>query len=343
MDTNNTGSWSFSNFLPNIDLNFSFLKNIFKHVTPGQLMTWTVSFILVIVMILAIITVLDVINEKKKQEKLFGRAKDSQIKQSFLKKMKFFKQYHRNLEIVLTEKGKEHLVDTIFYITIVFLAFLVVYFITVKQILLAVVAPIALAKAINKIAVLLGTNVMEKVEEQLPFAIDNIIRISSKYGDLKNIMYEASRTVDNPLRNILEQLSRKMISGNTEQVLMEFAEEHDNVWIYSLVFTLLSYVQDANKENTIKNLKHLRNILEKENTLKKTSVTDKRYGVMVNYALAFFAGIAGIGNILFNPVGKEFFFSSFTGIICFVLGYGCVLLTIMINIKMGKAKSKGGK
>lgn len=339
----NSSSFDLSNFLPNINFNFSFINNIFKKVSPGQMMTWAVSLILVVVMIIAIITILDVINEKKKQEKIFGRGKESQIKQSFLKKMKFFKQYHRNLEIVLTEKGKESLTDTLFYITVTFLAFLVVYFITVHQILLAVVAPIALAKAINRIVVLLGTNVMEKVEEQLPFAIDNIIRISSKYGDLKNIMYEASRTVDNPLRNILEQLSRKMISGNTEQVLMEFAQEYDNVWIYSLVFTLLSYVQDANKENTIKNLKHLRNILEKENNLKKASVTDKRYGVMVNYALAFFAGIAGIGNILFNPVGKDFFFSSFTGIICFVLGYGCVLLTIMINITMSKSKSKGGK
>lgn len=339
----NNSTFDFSNFLPNINFNFSFISNIFKKVSPGHMMTWAVSLILVVVMILAVITILDVVNEKKKQEKIFGRGKESQIKQSFLKKMKFFKQYHRNLEIVLTEKGKEPLTDTLFNITVIFLAFLVVYFITVHQILLAVVAPIALAKAINRIVVLLGTNVMEKVEEQLPFAIDNIIRISSKYGDLKNIMYEASRTVDSPLRNILEQVSRKMISGNTEQVLMDFAQEYDNVWIYSLVFTLLSYVQDANKENTIKNLKHLRNILEKENNLKKASVTDKRYGVMVNYALAFFAGIAGIGNILFNPVGREFFFSSFTGLICFVLGYGCVLLTIMINITMSKSKSKGGK
>lgn len=341
----NSSIFDFKNIIPNIKINFSFLKTIFKNISKGQAITWILNLIFVVIVIMAVITVLDIINEKKKRERIFGKGKgkESKIKQGLLNRIKFFKQYHHNLEIVLIEKEKEQLIDTLFYITIGFLAFIMVYFVTVHQILLAILAPILLAKAINKIVILLGTNIMEKVEEQLPFAIDNIIRISSKYGDLKNIIYESSRTVDNPLRNILEQLSRKLISGNTEVVLMEFAEEYDNVWIYSLVFTLLSYVQDANKENTIKNLKHLRSILEKENNLKKSSVTDKRYGVMVNYALAFFAFIAGIGNILFNPVGKEFFFSSFTGIICFVLGYGCILLTIIINIKMGKAKSKGGK
>lgn len=333
-------SWGLSNFLPRIKFRGSNIHDILKDITPGQIVPWVISIILVIAIILAIITLLDVINEKNKHEKIFGRSSDSQLKRTFLNKINFFREYHHNLEVALTEKGKPSWVNTLFYLTIGFLTFTVVYFVSIKQILLAVVLPIVLAKTVNKIVLLLASNIMDAVEDQLPFAIDNIIRISSKYGDLKTIIYEASRSVENPLRNILEKVSRRMISGNAEQVLMEFAQEYDNVWIYSLVFTLLSYVQDANKEDTIRNLKHLRTILEKENTLKKTSITDKRYGVMVNYTLAFFAGIGGLGNLLFNPVGKEFFFKSFTGLVCFLVGYGCILLIIVLNIKMSRSRDK---
>lgn len=331
----------FENFkliLPKLRLNF------FENLTQGKLMTFGISIILVVVIILAIITALDTFNEFKKQEKLFGKAKNGKLKNDFIKQMKIFKVYHNNLKIYLTEKDKEGLIDTAFYSSIVMLAFLVIYFISVRQILMAIILPIVLIKAMNKITSLLITNVTEKIEEQLPFAIDNIIRISSKYGDLKSIIYESSKTVDYPLRNALEHVSRRMISGNSERVLMDFAKEYDNVWIYSLVFTLISYVQDANKTDTIKNLKHLRNILEKENTLKKSNVTDKRYGVVINYALAVFAGLGGIGNIMFNPAGKDFFFGSFVGIVCFSIGYGCILLTLIINITMSKmSKSKASK
>lgn len=51
---------------------------------------------------------------------------------------------------------------------------------------------------------MLAVDLMEQIEEQLPSAIDHIIRISSKYGDMKSIIYETARSCDNPLREILE-------------------------------------------------------------------------------------------------------------------------------------------
>lgn len=326
-------SFNFSKIIPNI--NFSFIRDI----SPDNLLKFAFNGLFVTIIFFIIVAILDLVNEKYKHDKLFGKKKDVKLKKGFLARNKMFKKLYDGLEVLLIEKEREGNINLIFYIILGFLCFLAIYFITVKQILLAVVLPVALLKAINKIVKMLATNVMEKMEEQLPYAIDNIIRIMSKYGDLKSIVYESSRSVELPLKNALEKLSRKMISGNPESALMEFAEEYDNVWIYSLVFTLLSYIQDANKEDTIKNLKHLRDILEKENSLKKASVTDKRYGVVINYAIAVIAGIAGIGQIILNPIGKEFFFGSFTGIICFVGGYSAILATVMLNITMSKAKS----
>lgn len=326
-------NFDFSKIIPKF--NFDFIYNI----SLDDLMKFAFNILFVAIMFFIVIAILDVLNEKYKHDKLFGNRQEIKLKRGFLARTKIFKQFYHNLEVLLTEKEKEGSLNLIFNLSIGFLVFLGVYFITVKQILLAIVLPVMLLKAINKIVKMLSVNVVEKMEEQLPFAIDNTIRIMSKYGDLKSIVYEASRTIDVPLKNALEKVSRKMISGNPEDVLMDFAEEYDNVWIYSLVFILLSYIQDSNKEDTIKNLKHLRNILEKENSLKKASVTDKRYGVVINYAIAVIAGVVGVAQIIINPIGKEFFFGSFTGLICFVGGYSAILFTVMINITMSKAKS----
>ncbi len=317
-----------------------FMESI-KQLTVGfDFLQLAFNIIFVIIITLAVIILLDIANEKYKRDKLYGRLKERNFKGKFLEKIKFFKIYKDNLEILLIEKNREGNLELIFNATIISLVAISIYLVTVKQILLAIIIPIVLLKFVNKAVQLMATNIMEKVEEQLPFAIDNIIRVSSKYGDLKSIIYETSRSCEAPTKNIFENVARKMISGNTEKVLLDLAEEYDNIWIYSLVFTLLSYLEDANKDDTTKNLRHLRDILEKENSLKTKNITDKRYGVVVNYAIAILATVAGVLNIIFNPSGKKFFFSTFSGLICFIVGYGAVLITIMLNIIMSKSKKK---
>lgn len=313
---------------------------MFYNFTVPNLINFTIKFILIVVMVLSVFVLLDLISENKKRKQLLNGVLRTSIKQSFIKRLKFFKQYYINLELLFNEKKKSNLIDLTFYGSLSILVFLIVYFISIKQILLAIIAPILLAKGFNLIAKNMISNVIDDIEQQLPFAIDNIIRVSSKYEDLRTVIFESSRTLDAPLKNILEQLSRKMMSGDIEDVLMNFAREYDNVWVYSLVFILISYVQDANKQDIIKNLKHLRNILEKENNLKRTNITDKKYGVTVNYTLAIIAVIFGIGNIIVNPFGTQFFFGSFTGMICFILGFVAVFCTIIINIKMSKDRNK---
>lgn len=313
---------------------------MFNSFMISNYLNFAVKFILIIVIVLSILLLLDLISENKKRKQLLNGVVQTSVKQSFIKRMKFFKQYYINIELLLNEKKKANYIDLAFYGSIGVLVFLMIYFISIKQILLAIISPILLAKGFNMIAKMLISNVIDDIEQQLPFAIDNIIRVSSKYEDLRTIIFEASKTLESPLKNILEQLSRKMISGDVEEVLMDFAREYDNVWIYSLVFTLISYVQNANKQDTIKNLKHLRTMLEKDNNLKRANITDKKYGVTVNYTLSILAVVFGVGNIMINPYGKKFFFGSFVGIICFILGFVAVFFTIIINIKMSKNKNK---
>ena len=102
--------------------------------------------------------------------------------------------YANHLEIVLKEKNKEGAFEAFFYGSLIFIFGVLFGFVLVKQILLAIISPFVILHFLDKIAVKLSVDIIESIEEQLPFAIDNIIRISTKYGDVKSIIYEASRT-----------------------------------------------------------------------------------------------------------------------------------------------------
>ncbi|WP_260857426.1 type II secretion system F family protein [Bacillus thuringiensis] len=323
--------------LPSINMS-SFKSQVANTFTMEKVLPVIINGILIIAIVICAMVVLNLINEKRMRDKLHGRTKKKRAEDIYLNRVSLFKRFYQNLEFFLIEKGKEGLIDIYYYGFFVANTCIFIGFIVVKQYFLAIVIPLFLVFMANKIIKMLAVDLMEQIEEQLPSAIDHIIRVSSKYGDMKSIIYETARSCENPLREILESVSRKMISGDAETVLLQFGEEYDNVWINSLVFTLISYMEDASKTTTIENLRHLRNILEKENRLKKSRVTDAKYSVAINYFIAILASGAGLLNIIFNPKGREFFFSSFLGLICFLLGYGAVLGTIMLNIKMTRVK-----
>lgn len=258
----------------------------------------------------------------------------------FIRNNKFFKKFYKLINTVLAERDKERYAPVAFYTILVTAVAMMIYFITIKQVFFAVFAPVSLYFVTHKIFSLLLTDANEKIDEQLPYTIDTIIKVFSKYSDLKSVMYEVSQSIEDPLKSRLERLSRKMLSENQEKALMDFAEDMDNIWIYSMVFILLSYKEEAKKEDVIANLRHLSNIIERENNLQNASITDKKYGVVLNYAIAIIAGVGGIANLIFNPVGKEFFFGSMLGIICIIVGYASIVLTIIINIKLTSKKGK---
>lgn len=286
------------------------------------------------------VLLIDVFNQYQKEKQLYGISEINLRKKSIIRSNRFLRKYDNTVKRFLSERNKEQYSPLVFYGTIGVALSLFAYFISMRQVLLAVLAPITVVWVANKILTLLLVDVNEKVEEQLPLVIDTIIKVFSKYGDLKSVIYETSQSIDEPLKSRLEKLARKMLSENQEKAIMDFADEMDNIWIYALVFILLSYREETKKEEVIVNLRHLANIIEKENSLKNSSVTDKRYGVVLNYVIAFIAFAGGIANIIFNPVGKQFFFESLTGIFCFIIGYASVIATIIVNIKLSSKKGR---
>lgn len=310
-----------------------------KGISVSDIISFGLSVIFCMVIVCFLLVIMELLIEKRKQDKVKGLIKKNKTIES-IRNLSFLKTFSTNLETVLAEKDKEGIFSVIFF-GVLGLSFLsLVFLVSVRQILLAIVAPIIILKVANELCIRMATDVMESIEEQLPFAIDNIIRISSKYGDIKSIIYESSRTCQQPMKNVLENMSREMISESPEKVLLEYAKIYDNVWFYSLVFTLVSYLEDSSKEETMKNLKSLRDILEKENFVKKASVTDKRYGVVVNLAICGLALIGFAFNIAFVPDAKNFFFSTLTGLMCFVVGIGSIITTLFVSIKMTKRSKK---
>jgi hypothetical protein len=286
------------------------------------------------------ILLIDVFHQYQKEKQLYGLSEINLRKKNIIRNNRFLNKYDNTVKRFLSERNKEQYSPLVFYGTIGVALALFAYFISMKQVFLAVLSPITVIWVANKILTLLLVDVNEKVDEQLPYVIDTIIKVFSKYGDLKSVIYETSQSIGEPLKSRFEKLARKMLSENQEKAIMDFADEMNNIWIYALVFMLLSYREETKKEEVIVNLRHLANIIEKENSLKNSSVTDKRYGVVLNYVIAFIAFAGGIANIVFNPVGKEFFFESLTGIFCFILGYASIIATVIINIKLSSKKGR---
>lgn len=317
----------------------NFFNNIFINFNMSQLVIFIMNTCFCLIIFLMILFLTELISEKRKINRIKGIKKEDKITAK-MKDIRFFKKFVNHLELILKEKEKENNFNFIFYGTISLAIASLILLVTVHQLLLAIISPVVILKVADEICIRMATDVIDNLEEQLPNAIDNIIRIFSKYGDIKSVIYESSRTCQQPIKGILEDMSREMISNSPEKILMQYAQKYDNVWFYSLVFVLISYLEDATKEETLLNLKNLRDILEKENIVKKASVTDKRYGVVVNYVICLFSIFGFVLNLILNPVGKNFFFASFPGLICFIFGIGSIIMTIFINIKMTKRSGK---
>ncbi|PLS19742.1 pilus assembly protein TadB [Bacillus sp. M6-12] len=302
--------------------------------------TFALNVILGVLFFILIVFLMDVYTDYQKEKELYGLG-NKKFRKDIIRNNKFFKKYDNTIKRFLSERNKERYSALVFYGTMAVALAIFLYFISMKQVLLGVIAPISLIWVANKIMTMLLVDVNEKVDEQLPYVIDTIIKVFSKYGDLKSVVYETSQSVEEPLKSKFERLARKMLSeNNQEKAFMEFADEMDNIWVYSLVFILLSYKEETKKEDVILNLRHLSTIIEKENSLKNAGITDKKYGVVLNYAIAIIAFVGGFANIVFNPIGKEFFFGSMTGIFCFVVGMASIVGTIMINIKLSSKKGR---
>lgn len=311
------------------------IENLLSKFTLSNIIPGLINIIFCIIIVLSFLTMIELISEKYKENKVKGLVK-TRPGINKIKNLTFLKTYANDLELVLKEKNKEEVFEFVFYSTLATAFIGMISLISVRQILLAIIVPVIVLTIADKLCLTLLTDISESIEEQLPFTINNIVRISSKYSDIKSIIYESSRNCEQPMKGILENMSREMLSEPADKVLLSYADKYDNVWFYSVVFTLVSYLEDSSKEETIKNLKNIRTMLEKENLVKKANVTDKKYGVVLNLVISLSAIAGFVLNILINPEAKKFFFSTFGGLVCFALGFAFIIITIFMNIKMSK-------
>ncbi|WP_214688394.1 MULTISPECIES: pilus assembly protein TadB [unclassified Exiguobacterium] len=256
----------------------------------------------------------------------------------FLQKFKSLRHIYEELELILARKGKEHIADVIFYSFVGVLAGIALIFMVFKVYVLALITPVLLSWYARKLLHEMKQDSIVMIEQLLPGTIDNFIRASTRHQDVKTILYETARASDEPIRGLLENLSNRMISRNPKDVLQEFLREHDNLWLKSFAFTLISYLEDSDKDATMDNLRILREMLEKENTGKIKSVSDRKYGIMINYVLSVVGVLVAIANVIFNPIGREFLFGSFFGLICLLGGFAAILGTVFLNVQLGKIK-----
>ena len=292
----------------------------------------TISFYLVL--FFALLISIDIIKTKCKQ-----RGSNNKVLHT-IENIPFLNNFSKNLEDLLKDQGKESLFSYLLYGSLIFAIFIACLLFKVKQTLLAVIFPFFLIYLLNKICIKMKSDFTEEMEEQLPIAIDNIIRIWSKYSDVKTVFTESSKLCKYPIRDIFEDIARKMITESPKEVLMQYTHLYDSVWFYSFVFIIISYLEGGSKKETIENLRSLRNILEKENFMKKMSVTDKRYSVIINLSICLLALIGFGVNLAVTPNAKNFYFSTPIGLLCFLIGIGAIIATILLSIEMTKKKKE---
>lgn len=317
----------------------NFIQAIFYNIKINTIIPKIINILFLAFIVLLALTVIEMISDKYKEDRIKGLIKDN-TKVTKLRNLTFLKKYANNLEIVLKENQKENLFNLLFYLSLLLSVILLIGLVCVKQFLLAVLSPCIVLFVSNKVCINLMVDVSDNIEKELPVVIDNIIRIYSKYGDIKTILYEVSLVCEQPLKNVFEEMSREMSSSPADKVLNSYAEKYDNVWFYSLVFILLSYLEDSSKEETIKNLSNLRNLLDKENTVQRDKVTGKKLSITTNYVIISFSAVWFIVNLMIVPGTVNFFFSTFFGLSCFIGGFACIIATIFINISMTKSKEK---
>ena len=293
-----------------------------------------IDILIAILFISSIIAIFDTsIKFKLKKARLFGEENKTNEISKKISENKFISNYQNLLYNALQKKNKEHLANNFLLAIVVLSVLIFAYFININQYFFAVVMPVALNYIILATLKEMKYDINYEIEKQLPTVIDDIIQKFSRYNDLKTVIYEVSNDIDNPLKNYFEKLYKNMFFQNQNDALMEFANKIDNIWVHSLVFILTSYGEDTKKELVIENLKNLRDLIVQERELQSKKTNDNRYGVALNYFICIATFIANIIVILLVPNAQFFFFKDTNGILCFIVGYAMLFVTLICNLR----------
>lgn len=316
---------------------FTYTLSFIPVMDEGLLITLsTTSYIAIIVFFL--FGLYSLFSAQRKEAILLGKKKPPKFNPQ--QNMIVAKELRRDLYTLLEQKSQEHMLD----ITLGGIAFSIIgsfiFLLVMEQPILAIFFPFVLYKFIHQVVLMSTTQLSENIEEELPLAIDHMVRVASKTDSLKTIFFESSKRLDGPLAQIFEDIALKLSTVDTETLLLNFSNQYDNIWIYNFTFTVINFTKNTDKASVINNLIELRDMLEAENQEKKIQKTERKYAVMLNYTVAVAALVAFFANLIFNPIAKSFFFGSVVGLGCLIAGFGTLFATIIININLVKSKRK---
>lgn len=257
---------------------------------------------------------------------------------SFIKDI-LFRDLYNNIRDLQVDKGKEpEAADKILVIYLLIVGFIAVFMLFVKQYFFAIIAPMLLLWVGGVMTGMMKKSQDDYIQEQLPMALDNIVRTFTKYNDLRTILYESTTTLRQPMQGMIRNLANDMLNKSPDAVLEDFADDTNNIWINSMCFILLNYLGATPKKEVVENLRNLRDIITRDNKSKNKERLERKMTVAINYAICGIVVAGFVGNLIFNPMAKDFFFSTAVGLICFVAGLSCLTLCIFSNLLIGSGK-----
>lgn len=246
-----------------------------------------------------------------------------------------FAKLKEKLHIALLLRDKESLSNTIFNTILLSLFFVFIFFLSIDHLLLAITLPILAYIFIFKIIEEMIIDFDKIVRDNFSTLANHMVKVFSRTSDLSIVLYESSKEVEEPLRSLILNLSREIMTDNTEKKLVNFIKKTDNLWLHSFVFTLINYKETSSKEDIIENLLTLSELIDKRNEMSEKMIADRKPVVIVNYMLLIVGITLFIGNLILNPIIKTFIFTPM-GTLSLIIGVSCMFLTVITNMKFTK-------
>lgn len=281
------------------------------------------------------------LQDEKEQKELEGtlKKKDYSEKGGILRKFKVTEDILRILHILLKQKNNEKHTYKV-GMSIVITSFLpAVFFLSESQILLGLVTPVFLIYFIRSILIRLETTEEEKIEEQLPGAIDEIVRNANRHDNIQIALDEASRGMEYPIREEIEEMVRRMNVEDNLRVLENFRMKYSSPWIRNFLLILIRLTEDSERRTALSNMQELSEMLEEDQKVKKARVSANRDVVMQIFLFVSIATVAGLGTLA-APQFREYWFQSMGPIMFFIVAWAFIFLSVYLAVNMSITKNK---
>lgn len=293
------------------------------------------NLVLLIIIITASCFIFVYLNKVKRINALLSPKSSKKVKKDRQKNGFLFSKLKENLHMALLLRNKESLSNTIFNIILLSLFFVFIFFLSIDHLILAITIPTLAYIFISKIVEELIVDFDKVVRDNFTSLANYMVKAFSRTSDLSIVLYESSKEVEEPLRSLILNLSREIMTDNTEKRLINFIKKTDNLWLHSFIFILLNYKETSSKKDIVESLLTLSELIDKRNEISQKMVADRKPVVIVNYMLLITGIIIFTGNLIFNPIMKSFIFTPL-GTFSLMIGISCIFLTVIINMKFTK-------